>query len=94
MRAVYGIALAAGFVALLVWIVAVFAADSVDSWEGFDLERRYGVNGRRSVAAVLGFGMAGLSASYAGWNTSVALAAAAAGAAVAVALAGSSAVRD
>ena len=80
--------------ALLSWIVAVFVADSVDGWEGFDLERRYGANGRRAVAAVLGFGMAGLSASYAGWNTSVALAAAAAGAAVAVALAVSGAVRD
>ena len=88
MRAVYGIALAVGFVALLLWILAVFAAGSVKGWESFDLERRFGTTGQRTVAAVLGFGMAGLSASYAGWNTVLALGAAAAGAAVGVALAG------
>ena len=88
MRVVYGIALAAGVVALLVWTVAVFAAGSVHGWESFDLERRFGANGRRVVAAVLGFGMAGLSASYAGWNAGLAGLAASAGAVVAVALAG------
>ncbi len=94
MRAVYGIALAVGFVALLVWAIAVYASESVDGWDSFDLDRRYGANGRRTVGAVLGFGMAGLSASYAGWNTPLALAAAVAGAAVAVALAGRTSVSD
>jgi hypothetical protein len=94
LRAVYGIALAVGFVSLLTWIIAVFAAGSVDGWESFDLEERFGASGRRVVAAVLGFGMAGLSASYAGWNTALAVAAAVAGAAVGVALAGPTSVRD
>ena len=93
-RAVYGISLAVGFVALLAWVAAVFASGSVDGWESFDLERRFGVIGRRVVAAVLGFGMAGLSASYAGWNTALAILAALAGAVVAVALAGPTSVRD
>lgn len=94
MRAIYGVALAVGFVALLVWAVAVYVSGSVDRWEGFDLDRRFGANGRRAVAAILGFGMAGLSASYAGWNAALALTAAVAGAAVGVALAGRASVSD
>lgn len=94
MRPIYGISLAVGFVALLVWITAVFASGSVKNWDSFDLERRFGVNGRRVIAAVLGFGMAGLSASYAGWNAGLAAGAAVAGAAVGIALAGTANVPD
>ncbi len=88
MRALYGISLAVGFVALLVWATAVFASGSVKAWETFDLEQRFGVSGRRLVAGLLGFGMAGLSASYAGWHAGLAVGAAVAGLAVGVALAG------
>ncbi len=88
MRPVYGIALAVGFVALLVWAIGVYVGESVKGWDSFNLDRRFGASGRRAVAAVLGFGMAGLSASYAGWNAGLAVLAAVAGAAVAIALAG------
>ena len=77
-----------GFVALLAWTISVYVGESVKGWESFDLDRRFGVNGRRLLAAILGFGMAGLSASYAGWNAGLAVLAAVAGAAVSVALAG------
>ena len=87
-RSVYGIALALGIVALLTWAIAVFVGESVDGWESFDLDRRFGATGRRVVAAILGFGMAGLSASYAGWNAGLAGLAALAGVLVAMALAG------
>lgn len=88
MRPLYGISLAVGFVALLVWATAVFASGSVEKWEAFDLEKRFGLNGRRLIAGLLGFGMAGLSASYAGWHAGLAAGAALAGVAVGVALAG------
>ncbi len=94
MRPIYGISLAVGFVGLLVWVTAVFASGSVKNWEGLDLEQRFGVNGRRVIAAVLGFGMAGLSASYAGWHAGIAAGAAVAGAAVGIALAGTANASD
>lgn len=90
MRPVYGILLAIGFVGLVVWAISVYTSESVEGWESFNLDRRLGSRGRRAVASVLGFGMAGLSASYAGWNAGLALVAALAGAAVGVALAGQS----
>jgi len=88
MRAVYGLALGLGTVALLAWIAAVAVAASVTGWEKVDPDARFGLTGRRVVAAIFGFGMAGLSASYAGWSTLLATAAALTGAAVAAASAG------
>jgi len=79
-RAVFGVALAVGFLAVLGWIAAVAVADSVDGWEGVDPDTRFGLNGRRVVAGVLGFGMAGLSAAYAGWPIPLATGAAVVGA--------------
>ncbi|MDH3607069.1 MAG: hypothetical protein OER12_08730 [Acidimicrobiia bacterium] len=89
MRAVFGLALAVGFLAVLGWIAAVAVADSVDGWEGVDPDARFGLNGRRVVAGVLGFGMAGLSAAYAGWPIALAIGAAVAGALAAGLLAAS-----
>ena len=73
---------------LVGWIVAVTVAGSVPGWGRLDPDDRFGVAGRRVVGAVLGFGIAGLSASYAGWATGLALAAALGGALGAMALAG------
>ncbi len=88
MRAVFGFALGFGAVALLGWIATVGIAGSVEGWEKVDPDTRFGVTGRRVVAAVFGFGMAGLSAAYAGWPIAVATIAAIAGAIVAGAVAG------
>lgn len=90
MRVVYGISLAVGVVALIGWLGAVAISNNVTGWDRFDPDERLSMTGRRGVAALFGFGMAGLSASYAGWSTLPALAAAAGGVVVGVLLAGSS----
>ena len=88
MRAVFGSALGFGTILLLAWIVAVAVAGSVGGWEKIDPDARFGLTGRRVVAAVFGFGMAGLSAAFAGWPMVVATLAALAGAVVAGTVAG------
>lgn len=60
----YAVALAAGVLALLVWIAARALAANVAAWENFDPERRWGLGGRRVVAGLVGFGLAGLSAEF------------------------------
>ncbi len=88
MRAVFGFALGFGLIALLGWIAATAVAGSVEGWEKVDPDARFGLTGRRAVAGVFGFGMAGLSAAYAGWPMAVAIIAALAGAIVAGVVAG------
>jgi len=88
MRAVFGFALGFGSVAVLAWIAGVAVAESVEGWGKVNPDLRFGLTGRRVVAAVFGFGMAGLSAAYAGWPMAVATLAAVAGSVVAVAVAG------
>jgi hypothetical protein len=61
---VYAVVLVIGILALIAWIVAHSWADSVDRPER-DPEHRFGMTGRRVVAAMVGFGMAGMSAEYA-----------------------------
>ena len=88
MRAVFGFALGLGLVAVLGWIAALAVATSVDGWERVDPDARFGVTGRRVVAGLLGFGMAGLSAAYAGQPMALATVAALAGAVLGGAIAG------
>lgn len=83
---VYGFVLAAGFLMLLAWIVAAAIGAWVDGWEFADPERRYGSTGRSIVAGAFGFGMAGMSATFAGWHWILALVAAVLGAAALVAV--------
>ena len=57
------------------------------AWEGkdhLDPERRFGARGRDVVAATLGFGLGGMSASFGGWNTGLAVVGAVAGGVIAV----------
>ncbi len=84
---IYAITLALGLLALLVWIVGVAVGAWVDGWEFADPERRFGETGRSTTAAVVGFGMGGMSATFAGWNPVLAAAAALVGAAAMVAVA-------
>lgn len=60
---VYAVVLVIGLIALLAWILAhtVFAASSR---RALDPEERFGVPGRRVVAGLIGFSMAGLSAEF------------------------------
>lgn len=77
---IYALATAVGLVALLAWIALTVFANTVAGSVARDPERRFGPTGRLAVAAVFGFGMAGMSASFAGWPWLAALAAALAGA--------------
>ncbi len=60
---VYAIALIVGLLALIGWILA-HAASSGGGSAIPDPEERFGVPGRRVVAGVVGFAMAGLSAEF------------------------------
>ena len=83
---VYAFALAAGFLMLLAWIVGVAVAALVEGWDFADPERRYGQTGRALVAGTIGFGIAGMSATFAGWHPAVSLVAAILGGAALVAV--------
>lgn len=79
MTGVYAVALVVGFVALIAWVAMSVVAANVAGWDRFDPDRRLGRWGRRSIAGLVGFGMAGLSTTYAGWPTGAVVAAAVAG---------------
>ncbi len=81
MTALFGIPLLAGIVLMLAWIAATAVAGSVEGWERVDPNLRFGRTGRFVLAAVIGFGMAGMSALYAGWPEILAIAGGIAGAA-------------
>jgi len=74
MTTLFAVALAAGFIALLGWIALAAAAGSVDGWSERHPDRRFGRFGRPVVAGIVGFGMAGISAAFAGWSSGLALA--------------------
>lgn len=77
---VYALALVAGILMLLAWIVGVAVGAWVDGWQFADPERRFGATWRSIVAGIIGFGMAGMSATFADWHAIVALVAALLGA--------------
>lgn len=80
MVVVYAVAVVVGSCALIGWLVAQARAEAPDSrWAGPD--ERFGVGGRRAVMAAVGFGLGGMSASFAGWPAALAFGAALAGAA-------------
>ncbi len=83
MVALYAIAVLLGALGLTTWIVVGVMAERPGS-AAVDPEVRFGVRGRSIVAGVLGFGLGGMSSSYAGWPVVAVLAAATGGAALAV----------
>ena len=60
---VYAIVLVVGLVALVGWILA-HSVYSGSERERLDPEARFGIPGRRVVAGLIGFSMAGLSAEF------------------------------
>ena len=60
---VYAVVLVVGLLALIAWILAHAAAVTAGSRVP-DPETRFGVPGRRVVAGMVGFAMAGLSAEF------------------------------
>jgi hypothetical protein len=76
----YAVVLGAAVVALLLWVAAVAISGMVEGWDRVDPERRFGPAGRSALAGALGFGLAGMSATFAGWPGLAALAGAVGGA--------------
>lgn len=76
MVAAYAVVLVVGVVALVAWILT----RSLRPGGPWDPEQRFGIAGRRVVAALVGFGMAGMSAEFSPrdlpWPAALALAAA------------------
>lgn len=60
---VYAIVLSVGIVALFGWIITSAFAVNIER-PSLDPEQRFGVPGRRVVAGMVGFGMAGMSAEF------------------------------
>ena len=67
MTALFGIPLLIGFFLMVGWIAATAVAATVEGWGRVDPDHRFGRTGRFVVAGLFGFGMAGISALYAGW---------------------------
>ncbi len=84
---IYAVALFVGALMALGWVVGVAIGTWVDGWEFIDPERRFGGFGRALVAGLIGFGMAGMSASYGGWPPVLAFCGAGVGALAMVAVA-------
>lgn len=82
MTAVYAIAVVVGLLALIAWIAATGIASSVEQWERIDPEQRFGSRGRLALAATLGFGLGGMSGTFAGSHAGSAFAAALIGSAL------------
>lgn len=61
---VYAVVLAAGVVALITWVFLTYLGGSGTSRRLPDPEQRFGRAGRRVVGAMVGFGMAGMSAEF------------------------------
>ena len=60
--AVYAVATVVGLLGLAGWVLTRSLA--VARGSGFDPEERFGTRGRRALAAVVGFGLGGMSASF------------------------------
>ena len=80
MTPVYATVLLIGIILLIGWTIATAVGGNVAGWSGVDPERRFGRIGRYVVAGCVGFGMAGMSATFAGWPAALAFGGAIAGA--------------
>lgn len=77
---IYAICIVLGVVAVLAWVILGMTASTVADKENLEPEQRFGEKGQMAITAVLGFGLGGMSASFAGWSTGLALVGAGVGA--------------
>jgi hypothetical protein len=82
--AVYAISVVLGFLGIISWVFLGLTASAVAGKSALDPEEKFGERGRVTVAATLGFGLGGMSASFAGWGTTLSVVGAIAGATLAV----------
>lgn len=73
MVAIYAIATVLGLIGIIAWVALGMVASAVPGKEALEPESRFGAVGRTTIAAVAGFGLGGMSASYAGATTPVAI---------------------
>jgi xanthine/uracil permease len=88
MTLLFALPLLIGIVGLIAWIGVTALARTSDQYAHLDPERRFGSRGRLALAFILGFGMTGISALYAGWAGWLSLAAGLVGGVVLAAVAG------
>ena len=86
MVAIYAIATVLGLIGIFAWVAMGMVADAVPGKDAWEPEARFGPTGRSVVSGVAGFGLGGMSASYAGASTPLAIVGAVIGA-VAIAVA-------
>ena len=67
---VYAIATLLGVVGIIAWIALGMVASSVEGKHALDPEARFGAAGRSVIAACAGYGLGGMSASYANGSRS------------------------
>jgi hypothetical protein len=70
---IYAVCVVAGSLAALGWIALGTISSAFAEKAHLDPETRYGEAGRFVVGGVLGFGLGGMSASFAGWGAIPAL---------------------
>ncbi len=80
MVAVYAIATILGVIGIIAWVTLGMISTAVSHAQRLDPETRFGLAGRSVVAGTIGFGLGGMSASYAGAGTLLAVLGAVAGA--------------
>lgn len=73
MVAVYAIATILGVIGIISWVALGMVAETVAGKESLDPEARFGATGRGVVGGVVGFGLGGMSASYAGAGAPLAI---------------------
>lgn len=67
MTLLFAVPLLVGVVGLIAWIGGTAVAQTSEHYAHLEPERRFGARGRFALAFILGFGMTGISALYAGW---------------------------
>lgn len=75
MNGVYGVSLVIGVLALIAWILVGGFSEANDGRPKHP-DERFGAKGRAIVAGMTAFGIGGLSASFGGWHTALAVVAA------------------
>jgi hypothetical protein len=81
---VYAICVVLGVVAVITWVFVGLTSSAVAGKSHLEPEARFGEAGRMTISGVLGFGLGGMSASFGGWGSALALLGAVGGAVLAI----------